>query len=161
MATTYEAIATYTIPSATSSYTFSSIPATYTDLVLIGSSQLSVSEDYIKLRFNGDTATNYSDTAMFATTSGTDYFRLTSQTSNTVGYSNNTAFAPLIVNIMNYANTATFKTCISRSSSTTRVVDTVSLWRKTPEAINSVTILAGDGNLAADSTFTLYGIKKA
>jgi hypothetical protein len=151
-------IATYTIPSAVSSYTFTSIPNTYTDLILIGSSKLSVSEDYIKLRFNGDTSTNYSDTVLMATTSGVDFFRVTNQTSNTVGYSNNTAFSPLIVNIMNYSNTSTYKTCISRNSSTTRVENTASLWRKTPEAINSVTILAGAGNLAADSTFTIYGI---
>ena len=161
MAATYEAIATTTLGSATSSYTFSSIPSTYTDLVLVASSKLSAADDYIKLRFNGDTATNYSDIQMMATTSGIDYSKDNNQTACYVGYINSTEFSPLIINIYNYANATTYKTLTTRNGSTTRIQGIAGLWRKTPEAINSVTILTSSGNFVTNSTFTLYGIKAA
>ena len=64
MTATYEKIATNTLSSAAISLTFSSIPATYTDLVLITSSQHAASDasSRLYLNFNSDTATNYSYT---------------------------------------------------------------------------------------------------
>ena len=64
MAATYSPIATYTVSgSAVASYTFSSIPSTYTDLVLRISARTSVTGqtfDNIEIQFNNDSATNYS-----------------------------------------------------------------------------------------------------
>jgi hypothetical protein len=59
---TYEPIATTTLGTATSSFTFSSIPATYTDLRLVIGW---VSGTNPRIRFNSDTATSYSQTAMY------------------------------------------------------------------------------------------------
>jgi len=63
---------------------------------------------------------------------------------------------------MNYTNTTTYKTVISRGNSDTYVLAYASLWRATPQAITTITM----GNEAAvnfvvGSTFTLYGILAA
>ena len=58
---TYTPIYTTTLASAAASYTFSSIPSTYTDLV-IAATGLTTAGTTLAMRFNGDTATNYSDT---------------------------------------------------------------------------------------------------
>ena len=58
-----------------------------------------------------------------------------------------------------YANTTTNKTIISRSNNAGTGVDAnVSLWRKTPEAINQIRIYQAN-NVATLSTFKLYGIQ--
>ena len=62
MASTYEPIATTTLGSAASSITFSSIPATYTDLRLVLVHTPSASTGNAQMQFNSDTATNYSYT---------------------------------------------------------------------------------------------------
>ena len=161
MAKTYEPIATYTIPSSTASYTFSSIPSTYTDLVLIASIKYALSGEFSKLTFNGDTASNYSTTYMIGDGSAASSGRSSSAAWIGVSYDANTETFTDIFNIQNYANTTTFKTVLNRHSvAGTRAEALVGLWRKTPEAINSLT-MTSSGNYATGSTFTLYGIKAA
>jgi hypothetical protein len=65
---------------------------------------------------------------------------------------------------MNYANTTTFKTVLIRANNSSTGVDLIlGLWRKTPEAITSITIknTGTSSNFAIGSTLTLYGIKAA
>jgi hypothetical protein len=59
MPATYEPIATYTFPSAAQSYTFTSIPGTYDDLILIVANETASSGQTIEMSFNGDTGNNY------------------------------------------------------------------------------------------------------
>lgn len=160
MAKTYEPIATYTIPSTTSSYTFSSIPSTYTDLVLVTSIQRT-SAGNTRVRFNGDTATNYSTTWMEGNGSAASSSRSSNQTFLTLDYSNSTSnWVSSIANVMNYANTTTYKTMINRTGDAGVVVLAYAqLWRSTA-AITSLTLIS-DTNFATGSTFTLYGIKAA
>jgi hypothetical protein len=62
---------------------------------------------------------------------------------------------------MNYANTTTYKTILSRINNPGGYVNaSVSLWRKTPEAITTLEAYAAS-NWASGTTFTLYGIKAA
>ena len=62
MASTYEKIASYTLTSTSTGVTFSSIPATYTDLNLV--LNIKGSTDSIPaIRLNSDTAYNYSYTS--------------------------------------------------------------------------------------------------
>jgi len=154
-----------TLSSAASSVTFSSIPATFTDLVLVinggGSANINVS-----MQFNGDTASNYSITAVAGDGSSASSTRRTSQTAMRLdenSYTGTTlAASNLIVSIMNYANTTTFKTVLSRSNNAAVGTSAiVGLWRKTPEAINQVVINAIGGNWITGSTFNLYGIAAA
>ena len=58
---TYTPIATTTLGSAATSYTFTSIPSTYTDLVLVGNLSSS-SNTNISIRIYSDSGTNYSNT---------------------------------------------------------------------------------------------------
>jgi hypothetical protein len=165
MAKTYEPIATTTLASAAASYTFSSIPATYTDLVLIAM-PISASADNLTMQFNGDTTTNYSDTILWGSGTTTGSLRETSTATPWLSYYANTTTVPTptIISIMNYANTTTFKTSLIRANNAAGGVDAiVMLWRKTPEAINSILIKqkSGVNNLSIGTTFTLYGIKAA
>ena len=154
---TYTPIATTTLGSAVSSYTFSSIPSTYTDLVLILNPNSTV--DNMNFRFNGDTGTNYSNTWLFGNGSTVTSTRGTNRT--TIAGTVSGGWEIVRFNIMNYANTTTFKTTLLRADDAANYVGTnVGLWRSTA-AITSVTIVAGVGNLPAGSTFTLYGIASA
>jgi hypothetical protein len=159
---TYFPIATQTLVSTAATVTFSSIPATYTDLILIINGKYAASDDSSpSIQFNGDTSTNYSVTALNGDGTNTSSFREASQTQVPVG-SMSGEQSTTIVNIMNYTNTTTYKTVISRGNASTRVRTYVGLWRKTPEAINQIDILrATTNNFAIGSTFTLYGISAA
>jgi hypothetical protein len=164
MPSTYDKIETYTVPSATSSYTFTSIPSTYTDLVLVTTgSQSGASSPNLRVG-NGsiDTGSNYSYTYVYGTGSSALSARAISETSI------NPAFNPAtneiyncVYHIMNYSNTTTFKTMLSRgNAASSRTVAEVGLWRSTA-AINQVRIFDAFSNLNTGSTFTLYGIKAA
>ncbi len=170
MAKTYEPIATYTIPSSTNSYTFTSIPTTYTDLILICSlGQVTTPNQGVMQVGNGsvDTGSNYSDTVLYGNGSAAGSTRTTSATSMLAGYTAAPETASNTYNVethhfMNYSNTTTNKTVLHRASKASNGVDAVvSLWRSTA-AINTIKyFVTGGGNLAAGSTLTLYGIKAA
>ena len=164
MASTYEKVLTYTAPSAQSSYTFSTIPGTYTDLVLVMSYSLSVGGSSTFMRFNGDTASNYSDTYIYNGNSGRD-----SSSSNGIrfaGVSSGTgagAMRTTVASIQNYSNATTYKTILSRDAQAAdEVASVVGLWRGTPAAITSIYLWSGGGaSFNTGATFTLYGIKAA
>lgn len=161
---TYTPIATTTLGSAAASYTFSSIPSTYTDLVLVTSAAGTAGAD-MRLQFNSDTATNYSRT--YLSGNGTSAFsgRATATASAgitaygtltaTLGGTNN------IAQIMNYSNSTTYKTVLARSNDAGAGTDAiVSMWRSTA-AITSINISVSTGTFSTGSTFTLYGIAAA
>lgn len=164
MPATYDKIATTTLGSTANGVTFSSISGTYTDLVLVfngaGNSDINVA-----LRFNSDTGSNYSNTAIgtqgVSGASGRNS-NSTAMRINFQGYLRNSYTSLAIINIMNYSNTTTFKTVINRYNSTTAGLDAnIGLYLST-SAITSVLIKVDDGNtFSIGSTFTLYGILKA
>jgi hypothetical protein len=162
---TYTPIATTTGSGSSSSVTFSSIPSTYTDLVLIVNGATTTSTGNPRLRFNGDTGSNYSDTNIFGSGPTAGSYRNSNGTSiqaiATV-YFNTTYNTNLIINIMNYANSTTYKTVLSRASKALEGCDAVvGLWRSTA-AIDSLTFFTASGlNISSTSTFTLYGIAAA
>ena len=168
MTATYDCIATQTLGSNASSVTFSSIPGTYTDLVLIAwTKPYSGSEGALRLRINSDTGSNYSNTVLTSdgsTVSSANYANGTNIALTTGNSLNNPRQPVYITNIMNYANTTTFKTCLTRTSDGTSAspggyVDAwVGLWRST-SAITTLTYSTTYFDIGAGSTFTLYGIK--
>jgi hypothetical protein len=110
-------------------------------------------------QFNGDTGTNYSNTFVFGIASTTYSTRGTNRTS----ISGTISGGPEIVrwNIMNYANTTTYKSVLNRMDDAEYAVGAnAGMWRSTA-AINSIKINAGSGNLPAGLTATLYGIAAA
>jgi hypothetical protein len=158
---TYTPIATTTLGSTATSYTFSSIPSTYTDLVLVASIKYTTSGDYTKLTFNGDTSANYSSTVLIGNGSSASSSRTTSAAFVATSYDANNETFTDIFNIQNYANASTFKTVLNRHSvAGTRAEALVGLWGATPQAITSVTLTANTG-YASTTSFTLYGIAAA
>lgn len=159
MAITYEPIATTTL-SSSGTITFSSIPATYTDLVLITRLIGSTAYDF-DIRLNGDTGSNYSYTALYgtgSTTGGTTSANLTFMRLDYYGYIETTVGQVNITNIQNYASTSVFKTAIAQNGNANNGMGiNIGLWRNTA-AVNSISIL---GTMSTGSAATLYGIKAA
>ena len=159
---TYEPITTVTAPGGSSSQlVMSSIPSTYSDLVLVINGGQATADGFYAVRFNGDTGNNYSNTQIVGNGSTATTNR---NTSATLGYVHSTAEGSIadtvIINIPNYSNSTTFKTVISRGNSVSyRVVASAVLWRST-SAVTSITVI-GATNLLSGSTFTLYGIAAA
>ena len=148
----------------------STISQTYTDLRLVINSQNQNSTNQPYIQFNADTSTgstNYSTTSMRGDGSSAASSRHTNQNGwypvpgPGVGTTGN--FQPWLVDIMNYSNTTTYKSGVSRfNNSASIVAANAHLWRSTA-AITSITITAesGAGYLVPGSTFTLYGIAAA
>lgn len=164
---TYEPIETTTLSSSQASVTFSSFSG-YTDLVLV-CSIISVSTpggQSSSLQFNSDTGSNYSYTRFggsgTATTSGHSLNNTLIYLSGN-GDASTTTPSTTITHIMNYSNTTTHKTVLSRGSwsGTSKETDIrVGVWHST-SAITSIKISAYAANFASGSTFTLYGIAAA
>ena len=159
MTVTYDSIATTTLSAGTATVTFSSIPATYTDLRLIVSGSTSASDNTV-IRVNGDTASNYSSTYLGGNGTAASSGRFSSQTYAILGYVGSGNQMVEQFDFMNYSNTTTNKTILCRSSSSTVWVEgSVGLWRSTA-AINSITILFfSSATFNTGTRFTLYGIK--
>jgi hypothetical protein len=164
MPATYEPISTTTLASGTASVTFSSIPSTYTDLVLIASvSAVSVGTDSIDIQFNSDTATNYSVTYINGNGTSATSVRFSNDTKIIGGIISSTEVSTAIWHIINYANTTTYKSALARGGlgSSYGVRQAVGLWRSTA-AISTIKLYNDSAqNFAAGSIFTLYGIKAA
>jgi len=163
MAKTYEPIATTTLASTVASYTFSSIPSTYTDLVLIIVGNISDGSN-MGLRFNSDSATNYSNTVVYGTGSAAASTRSTSTNGLALTGLAATGLSPsnAITHIINYANTTTYKTVLQRGNNLNGLVRAdVGLWRSTSAITSIYVYVYGGANLDAGMTLTLYGIKAA
>lgn len=165
MASTYEPIASTTLGSAAASVTLSSLPSTYTDLVVVlwGKGNDTNARSHA-IRFNSDTGSNYSVTLLDGNGSTASSSRASSQVLAFVGAMSRSTDSPspTIVHVMSYANTNVYKTVLSASAvSELNVRRYVNLWRST-SAIDSITWLRNDGtNIAAGSQIAVYGIKAA
>ncbi len=164
---TYTPIASVTLSSAQSSVTFSGIPQTYTDLVVVGSIKTGANTYQPILRFNGDSGSNYSSTVIAGSGSAASSNRHTNQNGiyANPGPGIGTAgdFWPWIVQVQNYTNTNINKTVLHRfNNAQSYVVAGVGLWRNTA-AITSITLVAeaGSNDFQSGSTFNLYGVANA
>ena len=152
---TYVALDTKTLASTTTSVVFTSIPQTYTDLIIVFSGTVATLDNN-NITFNGDTGSNYSTGRI----TGTNSAGTTSRGSNLnaiqcgeIGTSQSSD----IIQIQNYSNTTTNKMVMHRSGNTTQFLKfSLGMWRNTA-AITSITITNG-GVFTVGSTFTMYGI---
>lgn len=167
MAATYTPISATTLGSASNSVTFTSIPSTYTDLILVTTGKNSNSFDAIDIRVgNGsiDSGANYGITAMNGNGSAGQTFADSNATSMTnMGITSSATLQTSIFHFMDYSNTTTYKTVLGRSNVTDfRVAVIAGLWRST-SAINQIQLRCDNAsyNFTAGSTFTLYGIAAA
>ena len=173
---TYTLIQSQTLASSAASVTFSSIPATYTDLVLKMSGRSSYSGaavyDGFNLYFNGDSSSLYSDTTLNGTGSAnssyTDhnqpyfnlYFQATgnSNTANTFGSSE--------VYIPNYTSTTSKPVSafgVGENNTTNAYMSAIANLYRNTTAISSINIGASNngGTWLTGSSFYLYGISNS
>lgn len=175
MANTYKLIASNTLSSSAASVTFSSIPNTYTDLVLKGSVRSDESgslESLIYFEFNSNTATNYSVTVLRGSGFGADSFRFTNQNyiRSTSGANATTSTANTFTNFELYVPSYTVSqnkpvfnfSAMETNATEAYIVATAGLWRNTA-AVSSVKIGFGNAgvNFVSGSSFFLYGIKNS
>lgn len=174
MANTYVKIASNTLTATTSSVTFSSIPQTYTDLVLKVSARDNNSSNWGGgyLRFNGDSSSgNYNgiqlaglgssvSTSTGSGSWGTNYMlagRANGGTSTANTFGNSEVYIP------NYTSTTQKNASsddVTETNATSALMAIVAgLWVGTA-AITSIEILTPGALYQINSTFTLYGIKK-
>jgi hypothetical protein len=168
MANTYVLIASNVLASAATSTTFSSIPQTYTDLVIMYSAR--GANLSFQIRLNGNTATNYSNTGISGSGSAAASFRDTTQTSTFSYYTQNlnTYTASVFSNgefyLPNY--TASLNKAFSTNGATENnasnafIASNAHLWRNTA-AVTSITFTSNAGNIDIGSSFYLYGIKNS
>ena len=168
MPNTYVALDRITVGSSVSTVTFTSINQNYTDLVLVASIASTASTNDLFFRVgNGsvDTGSNYSNTILTGNGSAAQSVRGSNQTSATANYygapTTTLGATSQFIYLMNYSNTSVFKTILTRGNNTTLGTDAiVNLWRSTA-AINTIELRIATNNIAAGSTFSLYGIAAA
>lgn len=165
MAYTYEPIATATSSSSASTITFSTIPSTYTDLVVVINLGTS-NQSGMKFLINNDTGTNYSNTRMVGLGTSTVGARRTS--TSTVYLDDGTVFSTeagennVILQFMNYSNTVTYKSWLQRANYVSSgTVAIIGLYRSTSAITRLDFTTTGSPTFTNGSTFTLYGIKAA
>lgn len=165
MPITYDPILTTTLTSNAGSggVTFSSIPSSFTDLVLVASTKdvrSGVTNTDMSARVNGDSGANYSWNFMRGDGSTAASARGSNQTIFYAGMGSGTNFVVSIWTFNNY-NSSRNKNVIVRNNApdTGSVRLGVGNWRNT-NAINSITIY-GEQGFVTGSTFTLFGIKAA
>jgi hypothetical protein len=158
---TYTPIATTALTSGTS-YSFTSIPSTYTDLILV--TQFTVASNLdLGLQFNANiTGTSYSDTQLVGNGTTAASYRDTSINQIVTDYTGTGTVGDMvyIFNIMNYSNATTYKTVVGTAKSASKGVNAVvGTWRNTA-AINELRLLIGGGGFTAGIA-TIYGIAAA
>lgn len=162
MAYTYEPIATNTLTSSTNTITFSSISGNYDDIVVAGQWRDTTNGSSLKIRFNGDTGSNYSYTYLRGNGTSASSNRGSNLTSAYGGEDVTTAssYSSFIMNLNGYSNATTYKTNTVRNNPPgTDTVAIVNLWRSTA-VVTSITLYV-DNNFAVGTSFTIYGIKAA
>ena len=162
---TYTPLATTKLTSSSATVTFSSIPQTYTDLVVSINIAGLTAQETPKMYFNGDTSALYSTTFLDGGSSVLSN-RTTAQGSfygiGAYNSGNPTGVSSILININNYSNTTNNKTMLARSAAATLSTNlTVGLYRST-SAVSSISFIVHGGNsYLPGTTFTLYGILAA
>lgn len=160
---TYEAIKTYTAASNISTFTWSSIPNTYTDLVIVAYLKNTTGNNYeCYTRFNnvssGNSYTyvfvqNYNGTLQAGRNASINEIRQFKTSA--------TRFSAHEMNIMQYKNTNVFKTTAGRGGdvSMTSVICGYGQFRSLSAITDITLVMEAGANIASGSRFDLYGIK--
>ena len=166
MANTFELIQSYTLGSASSSFDFTVIPNTFTDIVLVYSLRSDNGDDYFALTLNGSSSSFSTRDVQGNGSSASSANRAdnlltftqdpSSMTANT--FSNGQIYFP------NYAGSTNKSfsqdTVYENNATGAGMALRAGLWSNTA-AINRVTISKASGNFTANSTAYLYGVKNA
>ena len=151
---TYTPLATVTLGGTASSVTFSSIPATYRDLIVVFTgASASGSRQAMYLQMNNSTA-NRTAVEMLGTVAGPESY---THTSGQINYYVATLRATSIIQIFDYSATDKHKTALIRNGTADGDVSAYAhRWGDT-SAVTSVRLNL-DTSFAAGSTFNLFGV---
>lgn len=160
---TYTPLAAVTASGVSSVLVMSSIPSTYTDLVLIGVFP-KAGAGSTRLNFNSVTTGGlYSQTVLYGNGGSTGSGReVSSNQLFLLDFLSSSTTQPnmAIIHLMNYSNTTTFKTILDRSGvAGNGTTASAGLFRST-SAISRIDI-SDASNFSTGTTFTLYGIAAA
>lgn len=172
MANTYTLISSNTLSSSAASVTFSSIPATYTDLVLrasVRSDSVGTTIHDFTYRINGSSATAYSKTQLTGNgTSAASYAQYTTRfiLENTLDGASATAntFGNIEIYIPSYT-ASQFKPIghfgVSENNATLAGINTMAGLYTNSTAISQIECYTSGYNFVSGSSFYLYGIKNS
>jgi hypothetical protein len=171
----YESISTVTVGAggSSASASFTSIPATYKHLQVrvFGRGTGTGNREYIAIRFNNDTGSNYWWHGLNGNGAGID--SQNSSTADTLakaGFSTIPVsdapanyFGSAVIDILDYASTSKYKTTRSiagqdQSDGNGRLNLVSGVWNNTV-AVNRVDVFLGSGSWGPYSSVALYGIK--
>lgn len=171
MANTYNFISRVNISTPTTTVTFSSIPNTYSDLVILCSLRMNIAgtnAGYALLRFNGDDFTSYTHTRFRGSGSAVDVGNAAS-TNQIIVFNNccsngneSNTFSSSTIYIPGYADSNPKVTGEFHASenNTTGAYMNYQAGRWSSNAITQIDIIGGD-NFSQYSSFSLYGIKNS
>jgi len=154
---TYTALQTIELTGTASTVTFSSIPASYRDLVVVMSvKKTSTGDANLGMRFNADSGNNYSVVAMLGAASATSFS--TADDKVWAGELDSSNFYVNICQIMDYSATDKHKTVLTRGQRGSRVDAAASRWANT-DAITSVLVYPTLNSFEIGSTISLFGVE--
>jgi len=175
MPTTYQLISSNTLSTSTASVTFSSIPQTYTDLIVkVSARNAGTANAYpsiMRVRLNSDTSSLYSSTYLYGqdntagsfNESNTDRIGAYASNSNT---STSNTFSNVEIYIPSYTASQNRPVSVNGAAeinATTANINAVSagLYGSTT-AVSSITLSSGNSqDFVSGSSFDLYGIKNS
>ncbi len=157
--TTYTPLATVTLGSSASSVTFSSIPATYRDLILVHNGTSSNSDvNTILARLNADSGSNFFQVAMTGDGSATSSFTFTG-TGISAGLTRSAQVSVNITQIMDYSATDKHKTALSRHNNSAQALRAAATrWANTAAVSSIVLVIDSGATFSSGTIFSLYGI---
>lgn len=157
---TYTPIASQTLAVAAASVTFSSIPQTFRDLVLIANVKGEVLNVQGRIRFNSNTSAIYNTVIMrqSSQTVSSEFFNTNSL--GILSRTNATASLTMQISahIMDYSATDKHKTALVTAAQGSIGIDQSIIRFDNALAITSLTVLPDTDQWAAGATFQIYGV---
>ncbi len=156
---TYTPLANLTLSGSQATVTFSSISQSYRDLVLVANVKNATATTSFRININAS-GTTTSSVRMRASSAGasSELFGGIGAVTQSTDYG---GFTPIISNIMDYSATDKHKTILTRATlknvNADQVEATATRWANT-SAVTSLVLSVETYNMAAGSTFALYGI---
>jgi hypothetical protein len=161
---TYTPLATVTLGSSAASVTFSAIPATYRDLVMVFNGGAAASTTNLRLQVNGETAdTNYSNVTMngfsgngVQSTANSNNFL--ARILNFYAFPSADLNTTIVAQFLDANATDKQKTVLARGNNVDNGVAAIALRWANTSRITSLEFIGDQQNLRVGSTFSLYGI---
>jgi len=158
---TFDAIRTTTVAdTTTSTISWTDIPQTYTDLVImINAAKIASPAVDLLARFNNDSGSNYSYNVFGTNGTSTPTASQAASVSALYGGGFYTQQGLTRLDINSYSNTTLYKTMTSRMGTTENFIEIWNATWRNVAAINRIDIISSNGAFTVGSKFTMFGIR--